>query len=197
MNPNVKLKHGNIVSVSKLSSFHDTSARKLDDGCPCPATPMYALGANFKSASLPAVDFDAVKNFYYNAAGRVPCSVDAATWERDGVYLVEFKCGGADQSQLFRKIYDSVMLLIEHDNYTFVKARAEVCYIVVSVELEAWSALRKTLSRACGFMKEPWQAYRKHYDRWRLAPLEGVIVRSAYTMPPDMFDYFAKYKRWV
>ena len=150
-----------------------------------------------KSASLPAVDFDAVKNLYYNARGNIPCSVDAATWEHDGVYLVEFKCGGADRAQLVRKIYDSIMLLIEHDNYTFRQARTEVHYVVVSAELKPWSALQKTLSRACGFMKEPWKNYRKNYDHWQLEPLEGVIVRSAYTMSPDMFDYFAKYKRWV
>ena len=41
-----------------------------------------------------------------------------------------------------------------------------------------------------------WRAYRKQYDHWCLAPLDGVVVRAAYTMPPDMFDYFVKYKKW-
>lgn len=198
MNPNVIVNHKSIVSACKLSSFLATSARKLDDSCPSPNAPTHALSANHKSASLPAVDFDAVKNIlYHNTSGNMPCSVDAATWERDGVYLVEFKCGGADRAQLIRKIYDSIMLLIEHDNYTFRKAREEVHYVVVSAGLKPWSALQKTLSRACGFMQEPWKSYGKNYDHWQLSTLEGVIVRSAYTMPPDMFDYFAKYKKWA
>ena len=196
MNPSLMGNHKNIVSACKLSSFYATSARKPDDGRQCPSAPTHALSANYKSAALPAIDFDAVKNAYYNEGTNVPCSVDAATIERDGLYLVEFKCGDADQAQLFRKIYDSVMLLIEYDSYSFVKARNEIYYIVVSAKLQPWSAMMRSLSRACGFCKEPWRAYRKQYDHWCLAPLDGVVVRAAYTMPPDMFDYFVKYKKW-
>lgn len=161
MNPNVIVNHKSIVSACKLSSFLATSARKPDDSCPSPNAPTHALSADHKSASLPAVDFDAVKNILYlNTTGNMPCSVDAATWERDGVYLVEFKCGGADRAQLIRKIYDSIMLLIEYDSYSFVKARNEIYYIVVSAKLQPWSAMMRSLSRACGFCKEPWRAYR-------------------------------------
>ena len=195
MNPNAMRKHEPLHSVCRLSTFHATSARKLDDGN-CPNVPTHALDASLQSGSLQAVDFDAVKSFYYSGNGNVPCSVDAATFEQDGVYLIEFKCGDANQAQLLRKVYDSVMLLIEHDNYTFKKARDEVSYIVVSAKLPSWSALRKSLSRACGFFKEPWKAYRRQYDHWNLAPLDGIVVQAAYTMPPDMFDYFVKYKRW-
>ena len=198
MNPNAMRRHRSVTAVCRCSTFYSTSARKPDDGHASPNAPTHALNAGLRSASLPAVDFDAVKNYYYKGCGNVnvPCSVDAVTFERDGVYLIEFKCGGADQGQLFRKIYDSLMLLIEYDNYTFNMARADVHYIVVSAKLPPWSATMKTLSRACGFCKEPWNRYQKYYDHWGLVPLEGVVVNSAYTMPPDMFDYFTKYKRW-
>ena len=80
MNPNVIVNHKSIVSACKLSSFLATSARKPDDSCPSPNAPTHALSADHKSASLPAVDFDAVKNILYlNTTGNMPCSVDAAT----------------------------------------------------------------------------------------------------------------------
>lgn len=195
MNPNAMRKHTSITSVCQLSTYYETSARKPDDGL-CRNTPLHALEAGYLSANIPVVDFDAVKNHYYNAGDNVPCSVDAVTFERDGVYLVEFKCGDADKAQLYRKIYDSIMLLIEFDNYTFKKARAEIVYIVVSAKLQPWTAQQKSLSRAFGFCRNPWEKYRQKYDNWNLAPFEGVVVKSVYTMPPDMFDFFAKYKKW-
>lgn len=78
---------------SALTTFFAASARHDDDA----ETPLsdHALAEDMAVAALKAVDFDAVKRkwFPWDGVRNVPCSVDAVTYERDGTYLVEFKCG--------------------------------------------------------------------------------------------------------
>lgn len=183
-----------------LSTLHLTSARKKDDNEDDGLEP-FVLDDQHKSASLECVDFDAVKLKCYpptNPALCTPCSVDALVFERTGTYLIEFKFKKAAQENITRKIYDSVMLLIEHDGYSFDRARKEISYIVVSTGVEdRIHGPKRSLGRGYGYCKEPWKHYKKLDDHWKLGSLEGVIVKEAYGMHPSTFDYFAKEKRFV
>ena len=181
---------------SALTTFFAASARHDDDA----ATPLsdHALAEDMAVAALKAVDFDAVKRkwFPWDGECNVPCSVDAVTYERDGTYLVEFKCGKAEIDNVIRKVYDSVLMLMEHDELTIRQARTDYTYLVVSNDLTVWNSRLKSLSRSLAYCREPWVRYQKSLDQWRLANLEGVVVAKAYAMPPEMFNLFAKVRHW-
>lgn len=179
-----------------LTTFFAASARR-DDDAEAPLSD-HALAEDMLAAELKAIDFDAVKRKWYpwDRVHNVPCSVDAVTYEREGTYLVEFKCGKAEIDNVIRKVYDSVLMLMEHDGLTIRQARTGYTYLVVSNDLTIWNNRLKALSRSLAYCHEPWVRYRKSFDQWRLANLEGVVVAKAYAMPPEMFNLFAKVHHW-
>lgn len=194
-------KHAEVLKDPQFeSTLHLTSARKKDDSEDDGLAP-YVLDENRATANLKCIDFDAVKLACYpptNPSVCTPCSVDAVTFERNGTYLIEFKFKKAAQENITRKIYDTVMLLIEHDGYSFERARKELTYIVVSTGIEdRIHGPKRSLGRGYGYCREPWKHYKKLDDHWKLSSLEGVIVKEAYGMHPSTFDYFANEKRFV
>ena len=180
------------------STFHLTSARKSDDADDS-TLDTHALASSYASSSVACLDFDAIKlNFYPPSPVRnTPCSVDALTFEWNGTFLVEFKFVTAAIENITRKIYDSVMLLVEHDGYTFGRARRELTYIVVSTGIQNHMGAERSLSRGKAYCRETWKQFRKMDDHWKLASLDGVIVKEAYGMHPATFDYYAKLKHWI
>lgn len=166
--------------------------------------PISLLESTWYSAKLQAIDFDGIRKKWYphqklSQTKNVPCSVDALIFERKGTYLIEFKSETTEQGNLIRKIYDSIMMLIENDTYkyTFDISRKECTYIVVSNDLTSWQQY-KINARAYIYKKEPWNEsqIKSFYDHWKLCNLEGVLISCFYAMPPDMFEYFVKYERW-
>lgn len=194
MSPSLLSAHNKIFGAN-LSTMYKLSARKPGDGA-LPTDSTHALGSADCAAWLSAVDLDTAKLAFYAPCGNVPCSADALSFERDGTYLIEFKCGGAEKWQLVRKIYDGVMILSEHDGFSYAKARESLFYIIVCARLQPWNAMRKVLGHAEAYCSDPWDRFPRQYDNWSLKSLEGVIARKIYTMPPDMFNAFAKARRW-
>ena len=181
---------------STLTTFFAASARRDDDAEESSSD--HALAASMPVSALKAVDFDAVRRKWqpWDHVHNVPCSVDAVTYERDGTYLVEFKCGRAEIDNVIRKVYDSVLMLMEHDGLTISQARTDYTYLVVSNDLTIWNNRLKALSRSLAYCREPWVRYQKSLDQWRLANLDGIVVAKAYAMPPEMFNLFAKVHHW-
>lgn len=179
------------------STFLETSARKVEEDGE-DKSEKYALDSSGDGANVRCLDFDSVKLHFYPPRPSIhtPCSVDAVTFERNGTFLIEFKFRTAKLENITRKIYDSIMLFIEKNGYDFARARDEIVYIVVSTNLERWKSPRRALFKAHSYCRKPWEALRKEYDRWRLQSLEGVVVRKAYAMPPDLFDYYVSRMRW-
>jgi len=107
-------------SQALVRTLHQTSERKSDDSDDA-SQESHALDTRYDSASLKCLDFDALKLSLYppKAGVMTPCSVDALVFEHTGTYLVEFKFNTAAIENIIRKVYDSVMLLIEHGRYAF------------------------------------------------------------------------------
>lgn len=90
---------------------------------------------NMCESTLKVVNFDKIPNEYCRGKGwsNVPKSNDALYIGEDGSwYFVEFKNGSIHKSELYRKLYDSVIMLIELEiipdlNY----AREHISYILV------------------------------------------------------------------
>ena len=151
------------------------------------------------TGSLKGVDFDTIREIWYPSQPdkNVPCSVDALIFRNDKIYLVEFKSGKL--AHLERKIYDSIMMLIEHDNQDFKTLRQTAIYIVVAPKFRDSPnrdkvVLRSTLYSSKVPANKPWDNpyFVKLNDRWNLRSLEGVIVAKTYCLPPSMFDEFVK-----
>ena len=175
-----------------LSTFYETSKSKPDDKT---SEIKYCIT---KEVALEAVDFDAVQRDWYkikHANGeKSPCSVDAMYFTDGKIYAVEFKSGANVESvNLVRKIYDTVMALIEKDGQDIATCRSKVEYIVVAALGKSNQEIVTT--RAAEYRTRPWDAHA--WDRWKLYNLEKVIVSRTYVIPPSLFSRFAKSKHWA
>ena len=175
-----------------LSSFYETSKSKPDD---MPSAIKYCIS---KDIQLEAIDFDAVQRDWSKVkranGEKVPCSVDAMYFTEGKMYAVEFKSGtNVDSVNLVRKIYDTVMALIEKDRQDIVTCRSKVEYLVVAEQSKSNQEIVN--ARAAGYMDRPWDVHA--WDRWKLYNLENVIVSRTYVIPPSLFMRFAKSKHWV
>ena len=153
--------------------------------------------------NMKGIDFDTIREKWYpSGKGKnVPCSVDALVFQNGQIYLIEFKSGKLTHVE--RKIYDSVMMLIEHDNRDFQTMRQTATYIVVSTKFDESKNCDKSISRAACYggqynSNEPWNnpAFIKKHARLNLSALEDVIVAKTYCMAPYMFDEFVKHEGW-
>lgn len=162
------------------------------------------LSSTKNTANLQAIDFDGIRQKWYPyhrqapQPNNVPCSVDALLFERKGTYLIEFKSGHVEKANLIRKIYDSIMMLIEKDNFTFDKSRKECTYIVVSNIFKPWDKRTKALAYSLAGKKNPWKELikRLNYDQLELEKLEDVLVSSSYVMSSELFELFIKFEKW-
>lgn len=201
MNDNLLRMHNQILADHRFKSTLILTSVRKDDDVDSTSSDKYVFPSQYDKSSLACLDFDEIKKSLYpracSSSGNVPCSVDALTFERSGSYLIEFKFDNASAENLLRKVYDSIMLLIEHDEYTFERARNELVYLVVSTGIEdRVNGKKRVLGRSYSYCKNPWSKFHKSDDRWKLAALKGVIVKEVYSMHPATFNYFARLNHW-
>lgn len=154
----------------------------------------------FSCGKIEGIDFDALRCKWHpwQPGTNVPCSVDALVLSRkEVIYFIEFKSGNTiERANLYRKIYDSVIMLFEHDKQDLKQMRQSATYIVVATKLQ-----NKTIavSRSLLFKARPWidSRYKEQFNSWDLQKLEGVIVSKAFCMGPNIFDLFVKVERWI
>ncbi len=183
----------NIKSLKELSAPEEYEQKERGkqpvlDGCP-------------NCEKIVGVDFDAVRRKWHpkqrDTDTNVPCSVDALVLTGEGLFLIEFKSGKVDKANLYRKIYDSLIMLFEHDNQNIKTMRQSATCILVATQLQSYMNT-STLRSICYGRKELWLSpkYKDVFDRWDLKNLEGFVVSKTYCMPPRLFDRFVKIKRW-
>ncbi len=116
-----------ISNLPDIFRNHICTLRKasLDDSNKC----------NMCESTLNVIHFDKIPNEYCRGKGwsSVPKSNDALYICADGTwYFVEFKNGSIDKSSLFRKLYDSIIMLIDLNIIPdFEFSRNTVNYILV------------------------------------------------------------------
>ena len=114
-------------TLAELSATHPKDPSKVE----------YCLAPESEMGKLMAVDFDHVKELRYE--GKLPflCkSADALYIYSGKWYLIEFKTGKAEVWASVRKIYDSVVLLVESGVLTFDECREKLSFIIVMRDWE-------------------------------------------------------------
>lgn len=87
------------------------------------------------NSEIRVVDFDKIPKEYSRdlSLSNMPCSNDALyIKDRENWYFIEFKNGSLDKSQIYRKIYDSLIMLIDKNVIpSFDFSRKYIKYILV------------------------------------------------------------------
>lgn len=100
-------------------------------------------------STIKVVNFDKIPNAYAKGRGwkSVPNSNDALYISFENRwYFIEFKNGSIDKADLYRKIYDSVIMLLEMNiipDIEFVRKNIEFILVYNSENMEKLSRLRQ------------------------------------------------------
>lgn len=135
--------------------------------------------------------------------GHYPCRCDGFYWEIDPEtaettqYLLEFKAGKDSNIQvlyLHRKLYDSLIRMVEHKGTTFDESRKSMVYVVVhSAADESQPPAQQLLRRNHGRPAHPWEIPPKHRGGDKNLGLQkDVTVKDAYYLTPVQFYFFIR-----
>lgn len=140
-------------------------------------------------SKLEVVHFDKIPKVFARDKGwsNFPSSNDALYIAADGSwYFIEFKNGSIDKSDIFKKLYDSLLMMLETgvlQDFQFV--RDHVCYILV-YNTEKYPRVQKSESRSQNYeyiMKRANQEERL-FD---VDKFEGYLFRRTYTYSRERF----------
>ena len=181
-----------------IKSLKDLSTPKEHEQIHCGKQPV--LDGFPYSETVYGIDFDTVRCKWYpwRSGINVPCSVDALVFAGENLFLIEFKSGAVEAASLYRKIYDSLIMLLEKDGQDIKTMRKSVIFIVVATQLQNYEI--NSIARSIFYKnpKEPWleSEYKNVFDKWKLKNLEGVVVSKTYCMSPNMFNKFITTYDW-
>lgn len=167
---------------------------KNDKGEECVITGGYCANIN-------AIKFDDVKVTWYGMT--LPNQVrscDALFVDEGKFYLIEFKTGKPENFDIHRKIYDSVIALMEHGVLTLSDCRDHLQYIVVSRHYKdiVSDSLLGYLENG---IPEPWEynvdrQILNNWDKHEIRKLTNFLFSKVYKLSPLDFERFAKNRNW-
>ncbi len=145
---------------------------------------------NMSESLLKVVNFDKIPNEYSRGRGwsGVPASNDALyITEDEKWYFVEFKNGSIDKADLFRKIYDSLIMLIDLGIIPdFLFVRSHLYYILV-YNSDKYSQIPKAQSRDANYayIHRLAQKEEKLFD---VEKLEQYLFKETHTYSKELFQ---------
>ncbi len=142
-------------------------------------------------SNIKVVNFDKIPNEYARGRGwsGVPCSNDALYISVDKEwYFIEFKNGSIDKVNVYRKIYDSLIMLMESGvipNFKFI--RDNINYILV-YNSDKYSKVQKSESRDenYSYLLKLAKTEKKLFDIYKL---EQYLFKKTHTYDKDMFNH--------
>lgn len=186
------------VLESQLPRLHNKTLGELsrnDDGKVC-------LDSTLSCATLIAENFDDVKEDWYNQRFRNQVrSADALYKHNERYYLIEFKTGKPENVDIHRKLYDSVLGIIEHNVLNLEECRTKLQYVVVSLKYTPYLHHEEMMRHFDAGDAEPWeyevtQATLKSWDKHDVKKLSGFLVEKIYLLSPMDFERFAHNRQW-
>ena len=151
------------------------------------------------AAFLQAVDFDKVKEKWNQSRFHDQVkSCDALYYQDGDYYLLEFKTGHVDGLDVFRKIYDSIIGLMEHGKLTLEECRRQLNVILIAnnAENSPNAPLSKHLQKLTKWRYSMNKAFLKSLKDNDIRRLTNFLVKWAYRMTPDDFEAFVQDKGW-
>ena len=166
-----------------------------DDGKTC-------LDSSLSCHALTAIKFDDIKDAWYNLKFfHQVRSADVLYKNGDKYYLIEFKTGKPDNFDLHRKLYDSVLGLMEHAVLTLDECRGNLQYLVVSLEYDPHPCHSEMLAHFDAGDNEPWEyevskVALKNWPTKDIRKLSGFLVENIYKLCPADFNKFVTNRKW-
>ena len=146
---------------------------------------------------IKVVDFDKIPNEFARGKGwnGVPKSNDALYVDIQGKwYFIEFKNGTIHKEEIFRKLYDSIIMLVEWGiipDFEFI--RRNINYILV-YKKGKYGKIQESTSREqnYGYFMELAEEEEKLFD---IDKLEGYLFSRTHTYTQSLFEkYFVRPK---
>lgn len=160
------------------------------------------LDASLGCSALDAVSFDRVKEDWYNARFfHQVRSADALYKHGERYYLIEFKTGKPENMDLHRKLYDSVIGLMENGVLALADCRTKLQYVIVSLHYKPCDCHAEMLDHFEAADTEPWdyEVTKAALDSWDnndIKKLTGFLVEKIYKLCPSDFERFAANRNW-
>lgn len=177
---------------ASIQSLSDLSVS--DQGKSCLNTTQHV-----HAALLQAVNFDKVKeNWYQERFPNQVKSCDALYYHDDNYYLLEFKTGKVNGLDVFRKIYDSIIGLMEHKKLTLDECRRQLNVILIAnhAENSPNAPLDNHLQKQSQWEYSMDKSFLEKLKDNDIRRLTNYLVKWAYRMTPDVFETFVHEKRW-
>ena len=171
------------MTVSPIANYHEDprywktlselSEAKSKDRC---ITPDSAAG-RIMAFGLDEIKLDRCRNYGYPRGG---LSSDAFWLQNGAPVLVEFKTSSVGDAELFRTIYDSVILLAELGVMSWTESRDTLEFILVQKDVEKYIT----------------GDYEGNPDR-DARVLESQVVKSVRRMSPEEFESYVSERGWA
>lgn len=142
------------------------------------------------NSPLTVINFDKIPNEYSRGKGwpNVPSSNDALYIIPDGDwYFIEFKNGSIQKSDVFRKIYDSLIMLIELEiipNFQF--SRDNIQYILV-YNSDKYPKVQESKNRSANYSYIQ-KLSQKEERLFEIEKFEKYLFKETHTYTKDIFQ---------
>lgn len=183
--------------VCQKKSFRELSESRTD-----PSKPVrYCVNVGGRCEKIEAINFDPVVNDFYACVPFAAKSTDALYIWQDEVYLIEFKTGEVDTDAMYRKLYDSCIMLVEAGVLTWNDCLLRVTGMLVQ-ENAAHRFSAYDLPGTARPASDPPYEYALPLDLscmnsdtdYRI--LSDYLVKKVYVLTPNDFDAFGLQRGW-
>lgn len=144
-------------------------------------------------STMKAVNFDKIPREYckYKGVIPIPCSNDALYVSNDDKwYFIEFKNGSIDKANIYRKLYDSLIMLFELGVISnFAYAREKFFYILVYNDSKGFQVEKSPArDKAYSYFMELARQEKKLFE---VEKLEKYLFQETHTYSKEEFqEYF-------
>lgn len=171
------------MTISPIANYHEDprywkplselSEAKSKERCVAPDS---AVG-RIMAFSLDEIKADRCRNYGYPRGG---LSSDAFLLRNGVPVLIEFKTSSVGDAELFRTIYDSVILLVELGVLSWAESREKLEFFLVQKDVEKYIV----------------GDYEGNPDR-DARVLEGQVIKSFHRMSPEAFESYVAENGWA
>lgn len=129
------------------------------------------------------------------SGGFNPRKCDAVYINGESLTLIEFKSGSTNYTDLHRKLYDTILALMEQDGFSFSACRKNVTYVVVMPPDGPKTNADKVIDYVPNNINRPWKSheYKAQGDLYKLK----WLIRQVFTLTPRQFNLYVQEMEWT